>query len=170
MKKHKIFKEPLLLTQLEMAMLLGITRSQWAMYTTGSRGLPARSKLKYETLLQNVAANALVKREKLAQVQKQENEIEKALANLVEENKFEQLKTQKKLTQMKEKFQAALNTMYFVDGLENKSMNKSLFKVLENKAQKVLDKNALALQEVLVIKLEVLKQEEMLLNQRMKKL
>ena len=53
MKKYKIFNEPLLLTQLDIAMLLGITRTQWILYTTGQRGLPARSKTTFQRLLQN---------------------------------------------------------------------------------------------------------------------
>ena len=168
MKKHTIFNEPLLLSQLDIAMLLGITRTQWNMYTTGQRGLPARSKLNYKKLLQNANESFLAKREKLAQIAQQENEIQKELETLLQTNTFKQLQVQRKLTKMEAQFEAALNTLYFVRNDQNSAINKSLIKVLEIKALKALDKNALQHQEVHKIKLEVLEFEKKVLLKKMK--
>lgn len=168
MKKHTIFNEPLLLSQLDIAMLLGITRTQWNMYTTGQRGLPARSKLNYKKLLQNANESFLAKREKLAQIAQQENEIQKELETLLQTNTFKQLQVQRKLTNMEAQFEAALNTLYFVRNDQNSAINKSLIKVLEIKALKALDKNALQHQEVHKIKLEVLEFEKKVLLKKMK--
>lgn len=51
MNTKSMFKEPLLLSQEEMAILLGITRSQWSMVVLGQRGLPAQSRGKLGVLL-----------------------------------------------------------------------------------------------------------------------
>lgn len=169
MKKHTIFNEPLLLSQLDIAMLLGITRTQWNMYTTGQRGLPARSKLNYKKLLQNANESFLARREKLAPIAQQENEMQKELETLLQTNAFKQLQVQRKLTKMEAQFEAALNTLYFVRNDQNGAINKSLIKVLEIKALRVLDKNALKHQEVHKIKLEVLEFEKKVLLKRMQK-
>jgi transcriptional regulator with XRE-family HTH domain len=170
MKKKSFFKEPLLISQEEMAMLLGITRSQWSMVALGQRGLSANVKTKLATLVVTANSSSLAKREKLVQVKKQESEIGQVLLNLVQDNKLKQLQVQKKRTRIEEKFEMALNTLHFVNGFQSTIMNETVLKVIASKAKKVLDKNTLALQEVLAIKLEVLKQEEMLLKQRLKKL
>ena len=140
------------------------------MYLSGQRGLPSRSKLKYEKLVVKANESFVTKREKLEVVHKQESEFQNLLENLIQDNKLKQLQTQKKLTRMKEQFEAALNTMHFVDGFQNRAMNETVMDYLEIKAIRVLDKNALMHQEVLTINLEVLKHEETLLVQRLKKL
>jgi predicted transcriptional regulator len=170
MNTKLVLGETLLISQIEMALLLGITQSQCSMIAIGQRGLSEVGKTKLEVLEKKVSNLSLVRQKKLAQVKKQESEIEKVLLNLVQDNKLKQLQVQKKLTRMKEQFQAALNTLHFVDDFQAKTINETVLKVIGIKAKKVLDKNTLVLQEVLAIKLEVLQQEEMLLKQRLKKL
>jgi hypothetical protein len=170
MKKKSFFKEPLIISQDEMAMLLGITRSQWSMAVLGLRGLSAKSKSKLATVQSHVNKITLVKQAKLVQELKQEDEMQKVSARLLVDNSVKQLQMQRKLTRMEENFQAALNTLHFLASYQKEAQNESLIKVLEIKAYKVLNKNTLAQQEVLKIKLEVLKYEESLLRQRKKKL
>ncbi len=170
MKKHKIFNEPLLLTQVEIAMLLGLTRTQWIMYTTGQRGLPARTRPVLEKLVQNTNESFMAKRPKLLKIAAQEIEVQKELETLLQENTLKQLQIQRRLKRMEAQFEAALNTLQFVQQYQNDGVNQSLLKVLELKAHKVLDKNKLALQEVYKIKLEVLEHEKELLEKRMQKL
>jgi DNA-binding transcriptional regulator YiaG len=57
-EKNRIIKVPLIITQEEIAILLGVTRSQWAMYESGQRGLSSKSKSKLEIVLFN--ANKLI--------------------------------------------------------------------------------------------------------------
>ncbi|WP_339890242.1 hypothetical protein [uncultured Flavobacterium sp.] len=170
MKKKSFFKEPLLISQEEMAMLLGITRSQWSMVALGQRGLSAKSKVKLATVQLHVNKITLVKQAKLVQEQKQEDEMQKAKVSLLMDNSVKQLQLQRKLTRMQKNFQAALNTLHFLASYQQEAQNELLLKVLEIKANNVLDKNTLAQQEVLKIKLEVLKYEETLLRHRKKKL
>lgn len=77
MKSKTFFKEPLLITQEEMAMLLGVTRSQWSMAAIGERGLPLKAKAKLDALVQNANKVTSAKRIKLAQEVQQENEAQK---------------------------------------------------------------------------------------------
>lgn len=170
MKKKSFFKEPLLISQEEMAMLLGITRSQWSMVALGQRGLTAKSKVKLATVQSHLNKTTLVKQAKLVQELKQEDEMQKVSVRLLMDNSVKQLQLQRKLTRMEENFQAALNTLHFLASYQKEAQNETLLKVLEIKANNVLDKNTLAQQEVLKIKLEVLKYEETLLRHRKKKL
>lgn len=168
MKKNRIIKVPLIITQEEIAILLGITRSQWAMYESGQRGLSSKGKAKLEILLLNSNKVASVKREKLGHDVKQENDAQKIVTKMLQENTFNQLQLQNKLALMEEKYQKALNTLHFVSSFQIDTANESVLKVLEIKANKVLDKNGLHFQEAYKIKLEVLKHEEMILLKRKK--
>ena len=53
MKNNSIFKKPLMISQEEIAMLLGISRSQWSMYVLGQRHLSTEDTLKWAALLSN---------------------------------------------------------------------------------------------------------------------
>lgn len=164
-----IFKKPLLITQEEMALLLGITQSQWSMVVLGLRYLPIKAKTKLEEIL-NVATNSFEHRSVLAQEKEQKNDIPKIIVSLLQDTTLKQLQQQRKLQKMEEKFQMALNTLHFVNGYADKNKHQSVLKVIENKANKVLEANNLSLQEMCKIKLEVLKHEERLLRERIKKL
>lgn len=166
MKKKAIFNEPLLISQEEMAMMLGITRSQWSMVVLGERELSAKSKVKFAELLTTANDVAVAKKQKLKQVAQQEVERQQELPLLLTDNLIKQYQIHKKLKQMEEKFQAALNTLYFVKDFKSELFSQSVLEVLGIKANKVLKSNNLKLQERYKIKLEVLKFEEELLRQR----
>ena len=174
MKKRTIFREPVLISQDEMANLLAVTRSQWAMYSTVQRGFSAEGKIKLEHLITSLNQVSFFKKEKLAEETAQEEEVQKLLQNLLKDNKFKQLKLQKNLRVMEEKYQTALNTLHLVlnfqDNRTKVTINESILHVLKNKANKMLYLNGLKEQENLKIKLEVFEFEEKLLEQRLKKL
>lgn len=166
MKKREIFKAPLLLSQVDIAMLLDVTRSQWAMYLIGQRSLPAKSKIKLAELLTTANDIAVGKKQKLAAVALQEIERKHDIPLLLKDNLVKQFQMQKKLQQVEEKFQTAINTLYFINGIEEERLPQTVRKLLEIKATKVLKNNNLMLQERYKIKLEVLKFEEGLLRKR----
>ncbi|WP_320814541.1 helix-turn-helix transcriptional regulator [Flavobacterium sp.] len=170
MNRKSFFKKPLLISQEEMAMLLGVTRSQWTMYIIGQRGLSVQGIRRLEQVLTSVNSISSAQKEKLIQEKAQEYLRQKVIVDLLQDNKLKQLRLQKKLLQMEEKFQAALNTLCFVGSYKTKTINQSVLQVVETKANKLLDTNGLHLQEVHKMKLEVLKHEEMLLLKRKKKL
>lgn len=168
MKKDKIFNESLLLSQEEMAIILGVTRSQLTMYTSGYRDLSVKVKLKLEQLIRVVNEEPFSKMKN----PEQEKEINKFLANELLDNKLKQLKQQRKLVRVEERYQAALNTLHFVSVLESKNtalnINATVLEVLKIKAHKVLKTFGLPQQENFKIKLEVMKFEEELLRKKMK--
>lgn len=174
MKKRTIFKEPVLISQDEMANLLAVTRSQWAMYSTGQRGLSAEGKVKLEQLITSANQVSFFKKEKLVQETVQEEERQKQLLNWQKDNKLKQLKLQRKIKSTEEKYETALNTLYLLNTLQDKrskiNVNESILNVLQNKANKILSSNGLKQQDLLKIKLEVLIYEENLLKNRYQKL
>lgn len=174
MRKTTVFKKLLLITQEETAVLLGITRSQWAMYAIGQRGLSVKGQKKLEQLITRANKVSFSKKQTLLEVKIQESEIKKELEKALLDNKLKQLQIQKKLSQMEEKFQLALNTIHFVISIQTEkaewNVSESVLQVLKTKANKVLKANGLPKQEVCKIKLETFLQEEKLLNKRMKKL
>lgn len=174
MKKRTIFKDPVLISQDQMANLLGINRSQWAMYSIGQRGLSVEGRIKLEQLITTLNQVSFFKKEQLAQEKIQEEEWQKLLQNMQKENKFKQLQLQKKLRVMEEKHHTALNTLHLITTIQDKrskaNLNDSILQVLKNKANKMLCANSLKELENLKIKLEVLEFEEKLLEQRIQKL
>lgn len=168
MKSKTFFKEPLLISQEEMAMLLGVTRSQWSMVALGERGLPLKAKANLDALIQNVNKVTSAKRIKLVQEVQQENEAQKLIKKLLLDNALKLAQQQKKLSLMEEKYQKAVNTLHFVAGFQKKSVHENLLYVLRIKANKILEANGLQHQVVCKIKIEVLEYEKELLLQKMK--
>lgn len=166
MKKKAIFNEPLLISQEEMAMLLGITRSQWSMVVLGERQLSGKSNVKFAELLSVANDVAVSKKDKLLQVAQQENEWQQELPLLLTDNLLKQYQLQKKVLKMEENFQAAENTLHFLQNFKSELVAQPVLKVLRNNANSVLKNNHLKVQETYKIKLEVLKFEEGLLRQR----
>lgn len=168
---HKtFFNKPLLISQEEMAMLLGITRSQWSMVVLGERELNAASLNKLSSLITNFNQNVSNESEILTQLNNQNSEKRAVLEKLVEENTFKQLQLQRKLTKMITQFEKAANTLDFVNSLKKSTVNKSILQVLEKKANRVMAKNSVMLQEIDAIQLEVLLYEETLLRNRLEEL
>lgn len=174
MKKKDIFEVPLLLTQDEIACLLGITRSLWAMYTKGERGLAVAGKIKLEHLIASANQVSFFKKEKLEKETVHEEERNIRLQSLLRDNQIKQFKTKRKINEMKRKYQAAINTIHFIKNCHayglRENIDESIFQVIRNKANMILDKNNLGLQEVHKLKMEVLIYEEKLLKNQLKKL
>jgi hypothetical protein len=174
MKKNKIFDVPICISQEEAALLLRVTRSQLAMFSLGQRALPIESRSKFEVLVSNVREASEAKREKLAQEEVQENERLQVIENLLRDNQLKQMRLQSKKAQMEEKFQAALNTLRFVAAMQrNKTqfhVSESLLHVWKTRANALLKKNNLAVQEVYKIRIKVLQYEKKLLEKRKQKL
>lgn len=172
MKKETVFKEPLLVSQEEMAVFLGVSRSQWAMYTLGQRGLSIQAKIKLEQLLLSNCEVSFFKKEKLVQENNQEIEAQNLLANLLQNNKYKQLQLQKKITALEGKYQAAVNTLHLINHLNKGKikLDTAVLELLTKKANKVLVANGLPKQEVCKMKFKVLEYEESLLKEREKKL
>lgn len=172
MKKSKIFTETLLISQEEMAILLGISRSQWAMYTNGYRGLSALAKINLGEVLTAAKKATTSERELLVQKNTSETELRDLLAIQLKENQFKQVQLKRKLEQIEAKFQAALNTLHFLEHFtfdkEQQPLVPSVIEQLKTKTTSSLHSNGLVAQELLQIKLETVQHEEKLLRSRLK--
>ena len=162
MKQQTFFTDPLVLSKEEMAMLLGISKSQWVMYTLGQRGLSLPARLKLEKIMDSATEVSFFKKAILPQETQQEAAKQEVLTALLETTIWKQSQLSRKLVAMEKKYEAALHTLHFI---ANKSIKKEAFsadllKMFENKANKVLRANNLSNQEVLKIKLEVLHYQE----------
>ncbi|KIX20205.1 hypothetical protein SY27_13750 [Flavobacterium sp. 316] len=150
MKKRKIFKTPMLFSQEEMAMLLGITRSQWAMFEIGQRDIPSSAKLKLATLIKGVNVLSKVATKELPHHKIQQSKKEEILYTQLKENRLQQLIIERKLAKLKKNYQEAENTLQFVALLKgNKNITvreEAVLNVVQAKALVVLDRNGLHLQ------------------------
>ncbi|NHN26362.1 helix-turn-helix transcriptional regulator [Flavobacterium jejuense] len=159
MKKDTTFKS-LLLSQEEIALLLGIKRSQYAMYEIGKRDLPTAALLKLSKLTNYAdTLSQLTKREfpyhKTQQAKKQE-----LLLKQIENNNIEQLLLEKKIKQLQHNYQKAARTIEFVtlykekEGLTDR--DDVILENIQNKALAILDKNGVHLQTKIQLQLKAL--------------
>lgn len=149
MTKAKIFKTNVLLSQEETAILLGINRSQWAMYEIGQRDIPVFAKVKLATLLETVEAMQVAGQPDFPNRKTQEANREKWINAQIKANKLQQTRLKRKIALLERNFQEAENTLLFVQLLKEKiKENATALEVLvlenaQTKALALLDKNGL---------------------------
>jgi len=120
MKNSANISASLGLTQYEMAMLLGVTRSQWSMFELGKRSLPLQATQKLAALLLYVQENdaKFKKSEFLDETQKEQLRKQRLI-----ENEFEQLQIQKKMDQLQKQEAAQLHLTILADFLSQSRTN-----------------------------------------------
>lgn len=171
MKKKNIFKESLLVSQEDMALLLQVNKSQWAMFEIGERDLPDDAKLKLAKLL--AITTALPKeKEKMDQEILQEEKRNNLANKYIKDNYIKQLSTLRKLKTIQRKYHEALRTLHFVGLLQNdneiSTKHQTVLQAISNKAQKTMERHGLHVQLGYEIKLESLEYEAKLLKKRLK--
>jgi len=174
MKKNPVFNTPLLLSQEEIAMLLGVTRSQWSMYVLGQRGLPSSEVGKFAYFLTLINDISTSESDPHTLLTSQEHERTYLFSKLLKDNQRQILKLQKELKKMEEKFQAAMNTLQLASLLKKQTTSlkasETFIAMLQSKASKAIQVNSRPSKEHLKIKIAVLKHEKKLLESEMKKL
>ncbi|WP_130735421.1 helix-turn-helix transcriptional regulator [Flavobacterium sp. J27] len=160
MKKRNIFKTPLLFSQEEMALLLGVTRSTWSMYVSGLRDIPTEAILKLAKLLKSENQLPLVTLE-LTHRSIQENKKRKMLAEELAKNKREEVLLQKKLEKTQKKYQEAEHTLRFLMlHKNNKDLSEQevlIMQNVKNRALQQVEKNGLHVQAKYEVQLNALK-------------
>ncbi|MBF04443.1 MAG: hypothetical protein CMP76_14245 [Flavobacterium sp.] len=148
-KDRKIFETPLLFSQEEMALLLGITRSSWSMYVSGLRSIPTEATLKLAKLLESAAQLPLATPE-LSHRTVQEGKKKKMLQEELAKNKWETEVVERKLAKMQKQFQEAENTLQFISVHENlgdfNEQEVCILQNVKNRALTQVEKNGLHLQ------------------------
>jgi transcriptional regulator with XRE-family HTH domain len=170
MKNNATIKNLLGLTQEEMSILLGITRSQWAMYETGKRDLPISAKTQLATMLSHVqntkkSSHESQKFSKAEQIKAQEK--------VKEEYQSLELKKrilEKKLLALENKRAgcfAALETVHFLE-TQQPDVTNALLESIKMRAKNTLNKFPLHQLQDLQIKKEQLEMLKSNLIQKIK--
>lgn len=160
MGKDKTIRSSLVLSQEEIALLLGIKRSVWSMYEGGKRDLPTAALLKLTTLTTHATTISKVAKKEQPYQKKQQAAKQKMLLKEIENNKFEQLQLERKLKQLHNNYEQAERTIQFVALFKEKeevtAREAVVLEHIQNKAFAILEKNGIALQTKQQLKLNAL--------------
>ena len=183
MRKNKNIRDVLGITQEELAMLLGITRTQLAMYETKKRDIPLSAKQKLAELLTSLQKNksiseysnqiiATVKKKAHEWLQKEFKELEYKVLLLdrkikksmqVREEAFKALEVVQYLESKKDKEQGSALRQAQCDNLSHR-----LAKTIKNRAEKTLNKNSLQHLYELQLKKESLEMLKLQIEKKLK--
>lgn len=171
MEKIKI-RELLGMKQEEIALLLEVTRSQWAMYELGKRDLPTAAKLKLAEMLAFVQKKDSYWKKELPVHKEQKGQMKKRLEDLIVINKRLQFKTTLKLQEVNKKYNLNFNrlkTMRYFEMNPQKLTKKEnlLLEEMGNRAKNETAKKGLLKQLELEVKLETLQEEEKVLKKKL---
>lgn len=171
MKKRIIFNTSLLISQEEMALLLGITRSSWSMYVSGLREIPTAATVKLVKLLQSADQLPLATPE-LSHRTVQEAKKKEMLQEELAKNKWETAVLERKIAKMQKQFQEAENTLQFVQVHESQGdLNEQEVCILQNVKNRALvqvEKNGLHLQAQYQLQLRTLQFNQKQLEKEIK--
>jgi len=103
MKTKPFIRNLLGLTQLEMAMLLRISRSQYSMYELGRRDLPLHAQQRLTEILTHVKGNEMKSQTLPVPTPQQLSQQHKQLTRLLRENEFQQLVVSRKIAEIEER-------------------------------------------------------------------
>ncbi|MRX41607.1 hypothetical protein GJU43_20175 [Flavobacterium sp. LC2016-23] len=157
--------------QEEMAILLGVTRVQWALFLTGRRSLPKDALLKLTEML-IIVKEAETEAPDAAVLKEEQARINKYIEEEIIFNQHKQRLVSDQLEKCRKKYQSAQNAVRIADALMAKGQHtdtseQELLPLIKSNAQDVLKKNSLLVQEQYTLKLLVLQQEEVVLRQRL---
>lgn len=168
MKKETIFKEKLLLSQEDIAILIGVTRTQWSMFEIGQRDIPSSAKIKLTTLLKHVNNLSKATKKEFPYQKNQEAKKQKVLQEELQNNKLQKLKLQRKLERLQLYYKQAETTLQFVALLQENEKQTELetlvLQSIKSKALQVLERNGLHLQTKFQQKLNALEVHSKLLE------
>ncbi|WP_291131538.1 helix-turn-helix domain-containing protein [Flavobacterium sp. UBA7682] len=149
MEKRDNIRELLGITQLEMAMLLKISRAQWSMYESGKRSLPTAALILLGNIKMQLMNSEARDFKALPSAIHQENEKRKVLEALLKENQYQLLKVTRKIATSSKKYEAHIRMLQLTDFLASSQeitepMINTL-KAIETTAKKGIDKTGLPL-------------------------
>ena len=145
MKHTATIKSLLGFSQEEIAVLLSITRSQWAMYETGKRDLPLAAKKQLVSILTHQQNLKEVSNEKQKFVTLEQIKTQEWLKQEHRKTEHKKLVLDKKITTIENKRTAcfaALEVVCFLETQKQQEDNTSLIKSIRVRATNTLNKNA----------------------------
>lgn len=115
MKKENTIREMLGVTQEEMAMLLNISRSQWAMYESGQRDLPSATGQFFAAFFTYIKTKGKQEKTFPETIGLSQKELER----LLHKNEYQQLLLSEKIASVEKKQHAYVARLQLVDFLKN---------------------------------------------------
>ncbi len=173
MKKRETICTLLGTSQIEMAMLLKINRSQWSMYESGKRDLPLAAKVLLGDMLTHVK---LAKAKASKRPSKQgKQETKEKLEKLLKENEYKVLVTDKKVAALEKKQVKTTAALHLINYFENNTDKKQtdiedLSKRIQIRTKKEIERHGLPILVAHQIKQQVLQYEAKLITAALKKI
>ena len=151
MKDSENFKQLLGMKQKNMAMLLQIPLSQWAMYVTGKRDLPLVAKQKLVSMLGFINQNNATKTLTLELKNNTKKEIEHYIYSQQLTNFNLQTTIQQKLSYIVKKYKTATTALSFINFMEATAENptqefKNLWNSIRQNSVVEIEKNGVLVQ------------------------
>ena len=123
MEKKDTLKSLLGIGQEQIAVLLGITRSQWAMYEIGKRNLPLHAALELTKILHYMQRNDFKSIETLHFVKEEEEKIPELLKKEVQLNRYKVMALDKKIETAQKLRDQSLTALRLAEYLDNHANN-----------------------------------------------
>jgi transcriptional regulator with XRE-family HTH domain len=168
--RNKSFIRTLLgITQMEMAMLLQTTRSQWAMYELGQRALPLHSQQLLAELLVHQQTNKKMSKSLPGPTEQHLIQQKQKLERLLRENEFKQSLLGHKISVLARKQEARLKLFPITDFLKNRQDAGEINAIYEGMAYKMgktLDTNDAGILMTFELKQELLDAEKKVLESK----
>lgn len=167
-------REILGLTQSQIALLLKVSRSHWAMYEKGKRHLPDSASSVLHDMMANVHTVEVKATPKTERQEKQYEDMQEALQKMFKENKYQLEHVARKLAPLERKHQAHLKAQQTVAYLKAKNPEASereskLLDLIHTMATRGITHKLLLQITKWQIKLELLQEEKKLLEERIAK-
>lgn len=144
MKEKDTFKKIVGVSQEEMAILLGISRTQWSMYECGQRDLPMAAAMEFAKMMEYLKNNSSKKMETKAFLKEEKIRIQDILNKAIKKNEYKIFKLNEKIERAERLYHYGVSTLRMVDYLDTQPDNErssGLKEVLKAKALVSLRKN-----------------------------
>jgi transcriptional regulator with XRE-family HTH domain len=169
MKTNTSLRSLLGITQEEAAQLLQTTRSQLSLYELGKRELPAKSFVKLAELWVHVEQANKIPKEAMPYFKEQQIRWQEQLREEIKENRFQQMKLQRKLQKIEGKFKKCCGALQVVAYLETQTEDQTtakndLLKWIAKNAKKGIERSGWHAQEECRLALQALQQHEKLMQ------
>lgn len=171
MKNDTTIKSQLGLSQEEMAMLLGITRSQWALFNTGKRDIPLNAKQQLATIFTN-----LQKKKSFAPLSAKYSQTEKKKTQQWLDQEYKTVKHKqlyllrkiKTVENIRKECFAALEVVHQLEGQKDNERLVNLAQIIKKRVLKTLEKNSLQHLNELELKKETLEMSKLKIEEKIK--
>ena len=170
MKAKDTFKKLLGLSQEEMAIILGITRTQWSMHEIGKRKLPSAAAIEFSKLMHYIYENHSKEIEMPDFMKEEGKRVHDQLRRDIQKNEYKLSRLTKKMERAQDLYEEALAALQVVAYLDSQPKNENTITIKNVIQQK--NKISLMRQKEILRKhshdIEVLQLQNALLKKEMK--